>query len=86
MQAVTFADLRSFAIEIDDLSRRRLHAIGQLVRLNAGRQIGLTRMIGQVPAIEPVDQVDRLALRAVADSGGRHEVEQGDAPLRNSVP
>ena len=51
-------DRGRLAVDVEGLGRGHLHAVGQLEALDPRGQFGLGRVLLQVPAIEPSEQVE----------------------------
>src|SRR5262245_1861215 len=75
VQPVHFLCTLCFFVNIHYLGGTRLHAVRQLVRLDAGGQFRLARPRLQMLAIELAQKVQSMTLRAVADTRRSGQIE-----------
>ena len=67
VEAVEFANVRGFLVEIEHVGHAGLHFVGEFVTLNDAFELGIAWIAREQPAIGFLDEFDLLALLRVAE-------------------
>ena len=76
VEAVHFPCLPALGVQIDRLGGGGLHAVRQLIRMDARLEFGIARMPLLVGLVQILEKIQRVSLSLIGDPVRRFEVQQ----------